>query len=272
MQNITNPLADLHLHSNNSTDGYNSVSEIAKSAVRKGLSVIAITDHCECHAYFEQNTAVNMKKSFEDALAAKVEFAGKILITAGIELGQPNQNKKAASAALSAHNYDFVLASLHNLLDKYDYYYVDYLDPKIDINKLLDEYFTELLEIAQSADYDSLAHLTYPVRYMDKKLEKIDFAVHKNFIDKILSAVIKREKALEINLSTLRKGLGFTIPHYDLIKRFYDLGGKYITLGSDAHREAEVGENLTDGINLIKKVGFNAVTYYVARKPHLIKI
>lgn len=272
MQTITNPLADLHIHSNNSADGYNAVDEIAQMAVSKGLSVIAITDHCECNAYIETNAPALMKKSFEDSLAAKTKYAGQILVTAGIELGQPNQDKKAAQTALNAHDYDFVLASLHNSTNTYDYYYFDYQNPKICLNGLLEQYFTELLEIAQNADYDSLAHLTYPVRYMGKKLEEIDFNYHNSIIDEIFSALIKREKSLEINLSTIRKGHGWATPHLNLIKRFYDLGGKYITLGSDAHRVSEVGENLQDGINLIKQAGFENVTYYVARKPHFIKI
>lgn len=270
MQNITNPLADLHIHSLNSTDGYNSVDELVQAAILKSLSVVAITDHCECHAYLETNAPTLMKKSFEDALAAKEKYSEQILVTTGIELGQPNQDKAAAKTALSAHNYDFVLASLHNSSNAYDYYYFDYQNPKICLNSLLDQYFTELLEIAQNADYDSLAHLTYPVRYMGKKLEEIDFAQHVKLIDEILSTLVKRKKSLEINLSTIRKGHGWPSPHFELIKRFYDLDGKYITLGSDAHRADEVGTHLTDGIDILKKIGFSGVTYYLSRKPHLI--
>ena len=40
-------ICDIHTHSSNSFDAENTVEEMCKSAVDKGLFALAITDHCE---------------------------------------------------------------------------------------------------------------------------------------------------------------------------------------------------------------------------------
>ena len=46
---------------------------------------------------------------------------------------------------------------------------------------------------------------------------------------------MEKEKALEINTGGLRQPLNKLSPEFETIKRFKDMGGKFITIGSDAH-------------------------------------
>ena len=199
-------------------------------------------------------------------------FEGRLLVLRGIELGQPDQNSEAAKNVLSSCEFDFVLASLHNLVGMEDFYYLDYSDPKNDYRDVLDRYFDELLTIAEKYDFDSLAHLTYPIRYFGIDIKDIDFKRYDNITDKILTAVAERGKALEINTSGIRKGLGYLVPHDYYVRRFRELGGKYITIGSDAHTCYDVGSDINVGIKVAADCGFTEIVLYQNREPVLIPI
>ena len=85
-------------------------------------------------------------------------------VRAGIELGQPMQNIEAAEDILDACDFDFALASVHNVQGMPDFYELDY--SQVDLTKTLHQYFDEILETIEWGKFDSLAHLTYPWRYI----------------------------------------------------------------------------------------------------------
>ena len=81
----------------------------------------------------------------------------------------------------------------------------------------------------------------------------------------------KKNLALEINTSGLRKGED-THPSFHYVKRFFELGGKYVTIGSDAHTKEDVGSHIKEGMDIAKRAGFNHVVFYMNRKPISISI
>ena len=109
-------------------------------------------------------------------------------ICTGIELGEPLQNPAAAKKVLASHPFDFVLCSLHNLTGRQDFYYIDYTEMTDgEIYGLLEEYFKDLWEMAKACDFDSLAHLTYPLRYIVGEQERaISLARFDGLVDEIL--------------------------------------------------------------------------------------
>ena len=189
----------------------------------------------------------------------------------GIELGQPTQDKKAADEALSLAEFDFVLGSLHNLKGEKDFYFLNYTPENC--SGLLDRYFNELLELAQSNCFDSLAHITYPFRYIYANPDiNADVMQYAQQLDAVLETLIKNDKALEVNTSGLRQLIGTTLPDENVIRRFRELGGRYVTLGSDAHRWGDVGAGIEDGLNLLLKCGFTHFTVYSKREPVMLPV
>lgn len=270
-------IADIHLHSVYSFDGESTVDDICLSAIEKKLSFIAITDHMEAPEIKLGDRSVygnmvrQITKSVEDATAAGEKYRDKIKVLRGMELGEPMHNPKMTEKALDIADFDFVLASVHNLRDEEDFYYLDY--SAVDIDELLKRYFNELLETAENADFDSLAHLTYPLRYVVKRTGKRpDMDRYSDIIDNIFRALVQREKALEINTSGLFDDIKTTLPGIDLIKRFKELGGKYVTLGSDSHNRENVGRGIEKGIEQAKICGFEHFTIYEKRQPKMIEI
>lgn len=270
-------ICDMHTHSYNSFDADNSVEEICTSAIEKGLFAIAITDHCEaqfipCGENCEFGSFdKRIPKSVNETLEAKQKYAGRLRVLCGIELGQPMHDMESTKKALSYGDFDFTLASVHNMRGEEDFYYFDFTGK--DIDEVLSMYFAELAETAGFEHFDSLAHITYPLRYIKTKLGFVpDITKHQNELDKVYKILIQNNKALEINVSGLFKELGSTLPDEQQIKRFKELGGKYITIGTDAHKAVDVGRGVEQGIAVVKRCGFDSYTIYENHKPIMIEI
>ena len=79
-------------------------------------------------------------------------------------------------------------------------------------------------------------------------------------------------KAIELNTSGLRQVLGDTMPNFHLLKRFRELGGEYVTLGSDAHKAEELGEGIPRAMEMLEEAGFEYRTVYKEHQPLQFKI
>lgn len=270
-------ICDVHTHSSNSFDAENTVEEMCISALDKGLFAVAVTDHCEAPEIAlgdksEYGNFCNLipKSNYETA-AAQRKFADKIKVLRGIELGEPMHVPECTKKALSFGNFDIIIASVHNLRNKPDFYYMDF--KKENVESILNMYFDELLETAAFDSFCTLAHLTYPLRYIKRDTGIIpSLEPYREKIDCIYEALIKNDKALEINVSGFFKGLGETLPNFAEIKRYRQLGGKYITFGSDAHNVNDVGRDIEKGIALAHKAGFSSYYIYENLCPYEITI
>lgn len=102
--------------------------------------------------------------------------------------------------------------------------------------------------------------------------EHIDYKEYKEIIDLILKTIIKKSKGIEVNTSGLRTSLKTTFPKKKLLIRYKKLGGKIITLGSDAHTNEDYNKGILDGIKNLKSLGFNEITSFNKRKATQNKI
>jgi histidinol-phosphatase (PHP family) len=264
-------LVDFHVHTDNSDDAHDSLMVISERAVSKKIRALAVTDHAECQRYFRDGFHRAIRHSFFEALKAKSAFYGQLAIMAGIELGQPLHNLEAANDALNANFYDFVIASLHCVRGEKDFWKVDYCNANVP--SLLHTYFDEIYEMVCWGQFDTLAHLTYPLRYIvGREKIPVDLKDYEAQINLILERLIADGKALELNTQGFRTEYGRPTPDLDILKRFKEMGGKYVTIGSDCHYAADVGANISDGYDLLKEAGFEYVTIYDKREPLLVPI
>ena len=54
-------------------------------------------------------------------------------------------------------------------------------------------------------------------------------------------------------------------PNFEQIQRYYDLGGRIITIGSDSHTSDRVGEHVEDVIKEYQHIGFQDVSTFTKR-------
>ena len=219
---------DLHMHTASSFDGNYPAEKMFASAVENELSTIAITDHFDVDFYERHNLGVRQQNSYEDVVSTKPDFDREIRILRGIEMGQPTYEPELTEKSLARYEYDFVIGSIHNLRNMPDFGDLDYKSMTEErIYELLSEYFNEMLILAKWNGFDTLAHLTYPLRYIVGNYKKpVDMSKYSEIIDEILLTLIKNEKALELNTAGLRQPIGVTSPDEGILRRYKELGGK----------------------------------------------
>ena len=133
--------------------------------------------------------------------------------------------------------------------------------------------FDEILEMLKWGNFDVLAHLTYPLRYFQSKSNlTIDLNKFKKQIDEILFMTAKTDKALEINTAALRQQLNKLSPEVDILKRYKELGGKFVSVGSDAHYAEHLAADIDRAYDAALKAGFNNIAFFQKRTPMLLKI
>ncbi|MBR2867459.1 MAG: histidinol-phosphatase HisJ family protein [Clostridia bacterium] len=265
---------DLHMHTSSSFDGNYSALQMTESAIANSVSTIAFTDHFDVDFYERHNLGVRQQTSYEDIMSVVESQSDKIRILRGIEMGQPTYDIKLTEKSLARYEYDFVIGSIHNLREMPDFGDLDYKSMTEDkIYDLLGQYFDEMLLLAKWNGFDTLAHLTYPMRYIVQAgRSEIELSRFDGIIDDIFSTLIANGKALEINTSGLRQPIGKTMPTEDYVRRYRELGGELLTLGSDAHFTEHVGAGIDEGYAIAERCGFEYVTYFRDRKPIKVKI
>lgn len=266
-------IVDLHVHTDNSFDGNHSATFFCEQAEFMDLRALAFTDHCEVDQ-FEGDPTYEKRifQAFFEIAKVRSAFRGKLLVLNGIELGQPAYDIETANKIINSHDYDQILGSVHNLRGGDDFYFMENLTLP-EAEKLLKEYFDALIEMLHWGNFDVLAHLTYPLRYFYSKSNlDIDLNKFKNQIDEILLLTAKSDKALEINTAALRQPLNKLSPEVNIVKRFKELGGKYVTVGSDAHYAEHLAADIDMAYNCAIEAGFDSITFFQKRTPIQMKI
>lgn len=275
-------IADTHVHTRLSKDApqesENTILSVLAEAGKKGLQYVAETEHCDIIT--EKNCYNVDFPAYEASFAAaerqqKAAGRSKTRLLYGIELAHAHTHKAEAAAVLAAHSFDFVLGSLHMPRDGVDTWEAAYQDAHDDetLFAAFESYVGELYEIASECDFDSLAHCTYPLRYfayngrMSALCEKPSAFVP--LYDAVFRKLIERGKALEINTSMVDER-SVMQPSVDLIKLYKSLGGRLVTIGSDAHHFSLVGRGIKQAETLLREVGFEGVTVFVGRKARII--
>lgn len=263
---------DLHVHTDNSPDGNHSPMFICEHAEFDGMRAIALTDHCEVDVYKAERYDKRVQQAYFEASKAQSAFRGKVLVLRGIELGQPQYDADTANAILSARAYDVVIGSVHNLRGREDFYYLENIT-EAQAHALLTEYFAEILNLLEWGNFDVLAHLTYPLRYFYSQSGiTVDLREYQPQIDEILKRTAETGKALEINTAGLRQPIGKLSPEFETVKRFYELGGEFVTYGSDAHYAEDVGKGMKEAYDAMLAAGFTQLTLFQHRTPLKMKI
>lgn len=266
-------IVDLHVHTDNSFDGNHSATFFCEKAEFTDLRAVAFTDHCEVDQYKGDPTyEKRIFQAFFEVSKVRSAFRGKILILNGIELGQPAYDIPTADKILATHDYDMVLGSVHNLRGGEDFYFMKNLTLQ-EAEKLLKEYFNAIIEMLNWGNFDVLAHLTYPLRYFYSQSNlDIDLSKFQEQIDEILLLTAKSDKALEINTAALRQPLNKLSPEVDIVKRFKELGGKYVSVGSDAHYAEHLACDIDMAYSCALEAGFDSITFFQKRTPIEMKI
>ena len=132
-------------------------------------------------------------------------------------------------------------------------------------------YFDEIFNTVKSFDsYSVLAHMDLMRRY--DSFGEYPFENSKEQIEKILRHLIKNGKGIEVNTSSYRYNLKDLTPATPILKLYKKLGGEIITIGSDSHRETQVGDHILQVREILKDLGYKYFTTFDNMKPSFHKL
>ncbi len=260
-------LTDTHSHTYPSShDGKNTLREMIEGAIEKNIAVYGISNHFD-YDYDEGLMTEEEKKTlpngdeeeyFSEARSLQQEYAEKIKVLVGGEFGFSTKKEIQEQYRLTYERYrpDYVINSVHSNNGR------DFSRTPLSNDKR--EVFGSYLRlIRQSLDasypYDIIGHFEYIVRYVPFAEKRIEVGEFQEQIDDILQTIIKKGKIIEVN--TACSGLPrIGMPHEGILKRYYELGGRRVTFGADAHTTTRLLEGREVVVDSLKAIGFTYLT------------
>lgn len=263
-------LSDYHIHTHYSSDSSEEPENIIKQALKLGLSEICFTDHTdldypETEEYENPAFVFDTSAYYNGLSALRDRYAGSIKVKIGIELGLMPYLVPRNSVVARSVPFDFIIGSTH-LIDGHDPYYPEFWEGRR-CDAVVAEYFERTYENVKSfTDYDVYGHLDYITRYAPDKNYRFNYSLHREIIDDILKEVIHTGHGIEINTSPLCKGFPHPNPSPDILRRYHELGGEIITIGSDAHICTNVGGHFEAAREILRLCGFKYYSVFTERK------
>jgi len=263
-------LHDFHIHTTFSNDAHSGAEAMAKAAVRAGLDGIAVTDHFD--PFFQGDRFpwdLDTEGYTAMLLELESEFAERLTVAKGVELGMlKGAGLRECERFVESFPFDFVIASVHGTTSA-PLHEDGFLAGKTTA-QVNEEYYSALLEcIRNFKNYDVLGHLNVIDRYAK---EFAPASVYMPFAEEIMRQAISVGKGIEVNTSSYRYKMERGTPPLDILRRFRELGGEIVTIGSDAHDTTAVGTHLDEAVQMMKEAGFTHYAVFCERKPEFVAL
>ena len=266
---------DCHMHSEFSTDSRTPLLKQVQKSIATGLQGICMTDHMDYEFPREQMDSAliyegnpfefDWEKYKQEIHQLQSEYPDFELML-GVECGlqtSPSVIRKN-TRLIKDSDLDFVIGSLH-LVDGKDPYYSHFWERE-NPSSCIRHYFEQLYEnLLLFPEIDSLGHLDYIVRYAPESFTYSPLE-YRDILEEILTYLIRKDIALEINSSAL-KSTHQPNPHEEILSLYRELGGQALTIGSDAHKPEFIRFQFQQIEALLKKCGFSEYQIFKKRKP-----
>lgn len=266
---------DTHLHSSFSGDSDTPMKAMIEKAISLGMEGMCFTEHMDMDfprtAEEVLDFNLNTDAYLYELLKMRETYGKQLRLRFGVELGvQPHLGERL-SEYVKSYPFDFVIASSHLCHGK-DPYYSEFYEGRTE-EEAYREYFTSIYEnLSVIEDFDVYGHLDYVVRYGPDIDKNYTYEKYKDILDKILEKIVSGGHGIEINTGGLPKGLKDLHPGREILKRYKELGGEIITIGSDAHTPKRIGESFARAEDALRVCGFHYYSIFQERKVKFVKL
>lgn len=262
-------MTDMHVHTSDSPDAEIPAWKLARMGMKRKITHIGFVAHMDLNPDDYCYNSLDPDGYSSSIGRAEVESGDRLEVLKGLEVGEPHLYESEVKELVDYCDFDFIVGALHTVEHS-----GMVLGPEpfreFEPLEVVEEYYTETLKIAESADIDVLAHMGLFRRGM--ALAGLDCSFDEaslwpGLISRILEVLIERNIALELNTSGLRRLEKMTYPVPGIISQYSRMGGRLVTVGSDTHREQHVFYGLEKGENLLRESGFLGCTVFRGREP-----
>ena len=255
---------DFHLHSSLSHDSTADAAEMIAAAERLGLREICFTDHYDLttdrpHIPAHIFTMEEYAKTYDHL------SSDRLLLRRGLEFGLTEDSQARAEALTAERHFDFIIGSVHAV------YGVGPFNPLFWEGRSVKESFEAhlkhtLLCVEVNDEFDVLGHINYVCKSPHNPTkEPLRYADYPELFDEIMKVIIAKGKGLEVNTSGVNS-VGMFLPDAPYLRRYRELGGEIVTVGSDSHTAARVGQHVDAALAMIGEI-FGYVCTFADRKP-----
>ena len=263
-------LSDYHVHSSFSGDSSVSPEAVIEQAISHGLQHLCLTDHMD-YDYTDGDVCFEFdpREYFRRLQPLKEKYRDQIDLCIGVELGLRPYLSGRHHSLIFSYPFDFVIGSIH-LVNNRDPYFPSYFEGRDESDAYLEYFQCALYNLRAYSIFDTFGHLDYVVRY-GQNPEVYSYRKYSDEIDAVLKLLLEKGIALEVNTAGFRT-LGRTNPEPDVLRRYRELGGELITVGSDGHQPEYLGYRFRETEELLRSCGFSYYAVFRQRKPEFIKI
>lgn len=264
-------MIDYHVHPDFSPDAEGSVEEFCARAVELGLEEICFTTHCEPDPARSDIERVRMNgqpqpvdsdwpDAYFAALAAARARFPRVTVLAGVEIGYEPGLEGIISDFLRRYPFDFVLGAIHCLDhvsitagDELDRFKTEYMSRGPE--SVAERYFHHLRAAAGCQLFNCLAHLDIYRKYIEPLFDRRFGTTAESLLPSVLQFVAESGTGIEVNSSALRRGNAEPYPELSILRLARDAGVRVFTVGSDAHRPADLGKGFESAVQALKGIG-----------------
>lgn len=263
---------DFHLHSDFSGDSDTPAWQMTERALALGLDGLCFTEHYDPdYPPVDECFDLAFDRYFPSIAKLKEQYSGRLWVGAGMEFGIQRHLAPLLSRLVKTYPFDFIIASCHLLYGE-DPYYGRCFEGKKEADCYADFFREQYAALSRmdAKDFDTLGHLDFVVRYGPNRNLFYSYKKFADVIDPVLSFLIDNGKCLEVNTGGLKYGLGEPNPCTDILRRYRELGGELITIGSDAHAPQHLCFDFKKAQEFLSPLGFRSYTIFRQRRPEQI--
>lgn len=263
---------DYHTHHERCGHAIGKLEEYVKRGVELGLEQLGLSDHLPLihvdpvNYYPEMAMPLEeLPRYVEECLSLKERYRGVIDLRVGLEADYIEGYEEQIRELLSPYPWDYLIGSVHFLgeWDITDFRQVDGWKGK-DVVEVYRQYYNAVSKSASSGLYDIIGHMDVIKRFGYIPETEEGKAEVRELELNVLRTIADSGIAMELNASGLTKPCKEMFPAVHLLEKALELGIP-LTLGSDAHDPAKLGDGLPEARRQLWETGFRELAVFEGR-------
>ena len=268
-------LYDQHLHSHYSVDSQADPVANCEQALAAGLAGLTFTEHYDTHPSEWDRCRWDYDAIAATIAALRRRFSPPLEIGFGIEVDYQPELIEQTLDYLDRHAFDVVLLSVHWVGGRQARWWRQqgpeamvraYLATMRSAAELCRE-----LAIDGRRPFDIISHFDYVKRYLRRYWGAAMGPIEPAVLDPIIKALIAADVVPEINTAGLRRDEAEAYPARSILERYRKLGGKAVSIGSDAHQSEVIGHAFAEVVTQLQEIGFAGEAVFRDRVRRVVR-
>ncbi|MEK4471750.1 histidinol-phosphatase HisJ [Paenibacillus sp. FSL R7-0048] len=264
---------DYHTHHERCGHAVGKLEEYVQRGIELGLQQLGLSDHLplihvDPASYYPEMAMpmAELPRYVEECLTLKERYRGVIDLRVGLEADYIEGYEEQIREILSPYPWDYLIGSVHFLgeWDITDHRQVHGWEGK-DALEVYRLYYDAVKKSALSGLYDIIGHMDVIKRFGYGPQTPEGTAEVRALELETLKVIADSGIAMELNASGLTKPCAEMFPAEHLLQEALKLGIP-LTLGSDAHDPAKLGDGLQEARSMLWHTGFRELAVFEGRR------